>query len=718
MTAISKVTKKVYSELVFISILFLLFIQLFSDFIESTYLLVLMTLSINQNLLVLLFLFSPITLLLFKKNIPSKLLPILGVIMVGCRVLEPLFETTARMIISGVGVGCFMIFFPVYLLTVNADAEERHGLNIGLGLMIALASSILLRTLGFTIDLSTHGWGQIIGWVLAAIELMMILGFYESRIHQGPSKHYDEVSSPEPIKTPRPVGKRYVLGIALGLTSILFFITFAFCSPVAISRWTEGNYLFITTFVSVMVALSVVLVLYKPEMISNLSPRILLVWNVVFIAAFVMTAAVNQIYFPGSVDPYPIEAPVTTLLHFVPLVIMLATFPVILFDFAFLSRGIMNCNYKLKISTISIGFTLGSGLWIVLMILSLVFTSVWGFIPVVGVLFRDMFWLVFLVIGLVLLVSLRRVSKHTLSFLESKQPPKSNAIIASVLVVLFLGTLVGGLVLEANPPPLAEPADSVRFLTYNLQQGVSEAQNKNYDGQLEIIRSIDADIIGLQETSKIAGCSDVVKYIADNLNYYSYFGPKGVTGTTGVALLSRYPIENPRTLYHFSENVDRKQTITIEAEVVVGAYTFTVYVTHTYGRTSAKSILVSDVLNEASGKNNVVFFGDFNFRPNGESYNLTTDVLDDSWILKWPTGNNDQGDTNDEVDHIFVSPGTEISDCQYEYDPQSDHPAYWADIQLQSLIQNEMAESHSALMCSFHDKRSRMRTIRYSIALE
>ena len=706
MTAITGFSKKVYSELVFTSIMFLFFIQLFSDFIESTYLLVLMTLSLNQNLLVLFFLFSPITLLFFRRNIPNNLLPVLGIVMIGCRVLEPLFETTARMIISGFGVGCFMIFLPVYLLTVNTDNEEQHGLTIGLGLMIAVASSVFLRTLGLTIDLSTYGWGQGIGWVLAVIGLLMIIGFYESRTLQGPSTHYDEISSPEPIKTPQPVGIRYVLGIALGLTSILFFISFAFSSPVVISRWTETNYLIITAIVVLMVGLSAVLLLHKPDIISKLSPRMLWIWNAVFILAFVLTAVVNQIYFPGIPDSYPIEAPATTLLHYIPLVIMLATFPVILFDFIFLSRGIMNCNYKLKVSTISIGFTLGSGLYMVIMIFSLVFTSVWGFIPVIGVLFRDLFWLVFLGIGLVVMVSLRRVSESTLSFLESKKQPKTKTIVAGVMVVLFLGTMVSGIALEANPVPLAEPVTSVRFLTYNLQQGVSDAQNKNYDGQLEIIRSIDADVIGLQETSKIAGCSDVVRYIANNLNYYSYFGPKGVTGTTGVALLSRYPIENPRTIFHFSENVDRKQTATIEAEIIVGSYTFTVYVTHTYGRTSTKSILQTDVLNEASGKNNVVFLGDFNFRPNSDPYNLTTDVLDDSWWLKWTTGTDDQGDNNSRrIDHIFVSPGTEISDCQYEYDPQSDHPAYWADIQLQSLLQNELAESHSPLMYSFQEKK-------------
>ena len=202
------------------------------------------------------------------------------------------------------------------------------------------------------------------------------------------------------------------------------------------------------------------------------------------------------------------------------------------------------------------------------------------------------------------------------------------------------------------------------------------------DEDTQMICDLEADIIGLQECSKIAGSSDVVRYFADKLNMYSYFGPKWITGTTGVAVLSKYPIKNAKTIYHFSENVDRKQTATTECEIEVGIQTYTIYVTHTYGRMSTRSILQTDILNESSDKSNVIFMGDFNFSPGTEAYNLTTDVLDDSWWLKWPTGVDAQGYNNSRnIDHVFVSPGLTVSDCLYIWDPQSDHPAYWVDIE-------------------------------------
>ncbi|MHA2030658.1 MAG: endonuclease/exonuclease/phosphatase family protein, partial [Candidatus Kariarchaeaceae archaeon] len=203
---------------------------------------------------------------------------------------------------------------------------------------------------------------------------------------------------------------------------------------------------------------------------------------------------------------------------------------------------------------------------------------------------------------------------------------------------------------------------------------------------LNLIREIDPDIIGLQECSKIAGSSDVVRYFADKLNMYSYFGPKWVTGTTGVAVLSKYPIKNATTLYHYSENVDRKQTATTECQIEVGTHTYTVYNTHTYGRLSAKEIMQNDIITRVDGKPNVIFIGDFNFKPFTSPYNLTTEVLNDSWWVRWPTGQDNLGYNNSrDIELIFVSPDITVTDCQFVLDPTgsiSDHPAYWATIQL------------------------------------
>jgi endonuclease/exonuclease/phosphatase family metal-dependent hydrolase len=667
MAPISELVDRFYSELVFTAILLLFFIQLFSDYVESTYILLLMTLSLNQNTLALLFMFSPVVLLLFRKNIPDKLLVIAGAVLIGCRVTGPLFETTLRMIISGLGVGCFLILFPAFLLARSANEKNQSALTLGKSLALAVMASILLRTLNFTIDLSTYDWGQVIGWVLAAVQVVMLIGFSLSiRSSEGPKSGLDKsVNSQQPIR------KRRLTGITLGLTTILFFVSFAFSTPGVISRWTESNYVAIVTGVALMTAIFVLFMMYRPQLIARLSPQAIFLWNLIF----------NQIPFPDNPGLYPIEAPSTALLHQIPLFLMIVTFPIIFIDFILLSHELIKLELIPTSRAAGISFTLGGGVYMLVMLFTLILTSVWGFVPVIGPMLRNMFWFIFLIAGLVILAVIHFARDVAISIEKPSKLPRLESITVGLVVLMLGGTLVGAVVFEANPVGASGDVTSLRILTYNLQQGVNDAQIKNYDGQLELIRGIDADIIGLQESSKIAGSSDVVRYFANKLNLHSYFGPKGVTGTTGVALLSKYPIENARTIYHYSENVDRKQTATIEAEIVVGSRTFTVYVTHTYGRTSAKVILQNDVLDAASGKSNVIFMGDFNFGPFSEPYNVTTAVLDDSWWLKWPTGTNGLGESNTgDVDHIFLSPGTTVLDCQYVTDPQSDHPAYWADI--------------------------------------
>ncbi|MHA2003185.1 MAG: endonuclease/exonuclease/phosphatase family protein [Candidatus Thorarchaeota archaeon] len=675
----TKSIERYYSELVFITIMLLFFLQLFSDYVESTYILLLMTLSLNQNILVLLFMFSPVILLLFRRNIPDGLLVIAGGLLVVCRVLEPLFETTPRMILSGLGVGCFLIFFPAFLLTRSTDEKNQRALMVGKSLALAIAASILLRTLNYTIDLSTYGFWQAIGWVLAVVEIAMLFGFSSALQIKAetPSPALDETATSQ-----RPIRKRRLAGITFGLTSILFFVGFAFSSPGVISRWTESSYILVVTGVALMTSVFALLMVYKPQIIGKLQPRFIVLWNLLFVALFVLMIIVNQIPFPDIPGSYPIEAPPTTLLHHSLLCMMIAAYPIILVDFVLLSYELIKLEIMPSSRAAGISFTLGGGTLLLALLFTLILTSVWGFVPVIGPMLRDLFWFIFLIAGILLLVAIYFARDSIPIVGPPSKTVRIETIAATIVVLMLVGTMTSLVMLEARPAAPSGDATSLRILTYNIAQGMNDVDNKNYDGQLELIREIDADIIGLQETSKIAGNSDVVRYFADQLNLHSYFGPKGVTGTTGVALLSKYPIENARTIYHYAEDVDRKQTATIEAEITVGTRTFTVYVTHTSGRTSAKVILQNDILDAAAGKSNVIFMGDFNFRPNTEPYNITTVVLDDSWWVRWPTGINGQGEDNsNRIDLIFLSPGTTVSDCLYVTDPQSDHPAYWADIQ-------------------------------------
>lgn len=122
-----------------------------------------------------------------------------------------------------------------------------------------------------------------------------------------------------------------------------------------------------------------------------------------------------------------------------------------------------------------------------------------------------------------------------------------------------------------------------------------------------------------------------------------------------------------------------EQTATIEAQIVVGNKTFNVYVTHLGN--GGPIVQQEAVLEVVGDKGNVIAMGDFNFRPDSDQYRLTTERLQDAWLLKWPTGVDDEGYNPDQrIDHIFVSPGMVVRDMQYWTGPESDHPAAIAEI--------------------------------------
>lgn len=151
---------------------------------------------------------------------------------------------------------------------------------------------------------------------------------------------------------------------------------------------------------------------------------------------------------------------------------------------------------------------------------------------------------------------------------------------------------------------------------------------------------------------------------------HSYYGPSPVVGTFGIALLSRYPIDNPRTFYMHSTG---EQTAAIAAQVTVDGQTYNVYVTHLGN--GGPLVQQQQVLADVAGKDNVLLMGDFNFRPDSEQYALTTTMLDDAWLLRWPGGADDQGNApTKRIDHLFVSPGVSIANARYIDSPASDHP--------------------------------------------
>jgi endonuclease/exonuclease/phosphatase family metal-dependent hydrolase len=168
-------------------------------------------------------------------------------------------------------------------------------------------------------------------------------------------------------------------------------------------------------------------------------------------------------------------------------------------------------------------------------------------------------------------------------------------------------------------------------LTFNIQQGYRADGQKGWGDQLALMRQVNADIIGLQEsdTARLSGANnDLVGYFATALGMHAYYGPPTVNGTFGIALLSRYPILEARTAYMESQG---EQTAIILATVSVNGQALHVAVTHLGN--GGPMVQEEDVLQAIRGLSPLVLMGDFNFTPNTPQYRRTVEALQDAWLV-------------------------------------------------------------------------------------
>ncbi len=647
-------------EIFLYSLWFLFFIQLLTDFIEAVYAFGLLGTSIPPEIVSVLFLFAPALLLVVKRGLSEFSLRGIGVAFLACRVIEVLLDTRSRMLVAGLGVALFLLFFTTWLVNRGKMPKAGLALRLSLGWLFAIAALIALRVVYSGFDLSLDPVYIWISLILAGFAVL--LWFWPVQNVPATPEVATNESQPESFSR--------VTVWTLGLMAAWVLVYFAFGSPNVIARWTGESYPGIIV-IGTLALVGSGLFMTRPAFWKALKPVWLWIWNGMFLICLVGTISAHQVAFPLDPTAYPLAEPSPAGWAKVCLVGLLALYPVILVDLKIYFDKILYGRVSLR--SLAGAFSLAA-LFLLIIIFTQVFTTVYDYIPVIGPVFRDRFWLVFLIPGLLMLLPLCLVKE-----LKADEPHGLTLFSLVAIGLTALISILGLVFVSARPVAPSQPARTLKVFTYNLQQGYSKTGNKNYRGQLAVLQQADADVIGLQEmdTNRIAGGnSDIVRYFADRLNYYSYYGPKTVTGTFGIALLSRYPIQNPRTFFMYSAG---EQTATIAAQITVAGKTLNVFVTHLGN--GGPVVQQQALLQEIQGKDNVIAMGDFNFRPDTEQYRLTCIILEDAWLLKWPTGADTQGrNPIQRIDHIFVSPGTKVNEAWYLADPASDHPAVMIEI--------------------------------------
>jgi endonuclease/exonuclease/phosphatase family metal-dependent hydrolase len=253
-----------------------------------------------------------------------------------------------------------------------------------------------------------------------------------------------------------------------------------------------------------------------------------------------------------------------------------------------------------------------------------------------------------------------------------------------LLTLVWLGTL--GTALKSSRVETVPPsAGSLKVMTYNIQQANDAFGERSFQEQLALIQEENPDILALQESDSARvslNNNDYVRYYTGKLGYYSYFGPKTVSGTYGTAILSKYPLQNKRTIFSFS---DQDEIGTAAAEVVIGGETFTVYNVHPAGSDTAMNAFAETILERSKGIDRVIILGDFNLRDYEGAYQLFANRYTNAWESVYPSKISPDGiDMSGEnrIDHIFISPDLEVRDPKYLLPPESatDHPVHWAEI--------------------------------------
>lgn len=651
-------------ELAFLAFIFLFFFQLLTDFIAAIYAFGLLGTGIPPELGFVVLLFSPWLFTLRRSSVSRRLLLVLSVIAMLCRAIEPYLATRERMLIAGIGVSALMMFLPAYIYHTTHRKTPVQSTSVVSALVLAVLFSIALRVLGTGVDISTS---QSKAWIGVLLVLLALFPMQASMV-KGLFSRKDTIPAQESslLRT---------IVLSLGFTSTLVLIYFSFLNPYLLQRWRGANPNLLELILLLTGFGATAFWLYRNTAgLRQLNKPRLLGLQLFFTVVLFAYLWRYQFNFPANPLAYPIFEPAGNLWDSIPIILLplLAGIPLLCL------LPLWESFNQLRPPQKQLGIAFGvSSIYLLLIIFAHVFTTVYDYIPMVGPLFRDKFWLVYTVPSLILALSLiaTRSTQYDFTPLKGKKFASTTYIIGILFLIML--TVVG--YLAVSPETSTPDGDVLKVMTYNIQQGYSEDGQLNYDGQIELIRSINPDILALQESdsARVANANnDLVHYFASNLNMDVYYGPNTTVGTFGIALLTKYPLEVERTFFMYSEG---EQTATIHAQIKRGGKTYNIFVTHLGN--GGPIIQQEQILEVVDQLPNVILMGDFNFRPDSPQYQLTRKSLNDAWLLRWPNDRDDQGvHLEKRIDHIFISDELYVTDCRYILSPASDHPAMWAAI--------------------------------------
>ncbi|MBK5112741.1 MAG: endonuclease/exonuclease/phosphatase family protein [Candidatus Heimdallarchaeota archaeon] len=679
MKSFTRFFKNIYSELIFLSLLFLVFFQVLNTFITNVFALNFILFGIGPYTILVVFFLSPPILLFFKKKFHiSGIYVTISLILIARILMVFITDIVALAFITGVGVAASFIFLPAYLVRKRESNGTPNFLTLTQGLTIAIGLSIALKAIGHSYDLSIFGLGRIITGVIVAIIILMLPGLYYQETEQVTSEPLEEedkaleideeeIEKEAPLPEKPGFGKVFLL--SLGIFGVILIEWFALAFPAAFARWSDSSYQIVTIITLATNALFLILITVLPKILNNLKIWVVVVLNVLLVASIILVSALPM---PGASLVQQIFTYITAALS-----------PVALLDFMLLTK-MLN---KQKPTTRQLGGAFGISS-VILLIVTFLNISAFNYewVPLMGFLKGRYYIIIILVVIMILIPIIYIVARKGFVVRAFKKLPKrthiKNQVAAYALIGLVLAVAGVGLGLNIIKPDTPASPTTLKVMTYNVHIGEDKNGTSNLLRLVESIRLADPDVIGLQESdmARIAFSNvDLVRFLAEQLNMYYYYGPKTVSGVYGVATLSKFPIEFAET--YFMPSGTHSHRVITRTDLRIGADLIPFYNTH-FGlnlttEREPQAQFVADLL---SGATDTFVVGDFNTKDDESAYPIFMVGFTDSWLDINPSGLNGtgfNGDTNRfprrRIDYILFNGFTCNSVEVLTWADESDH---------------------------------------------
>jgi endonuclease/exonuclease/phosphatase family metal-dependent hydrolase len=646
------------------ALLLLFFFQIFGMWIESIYRISLIHLGPGKELFGILLLLLALFVFAVKEKYERPFLWVVLLIFIMCRLVCPQGDVVARIVLGGVGVSMFLIILS-YVFSGRYNALKG---DLGQALGLAVLLSVALRSWGSSMDVSLEGSPSVLAIIMA------LLAVFQFRYAMAVLPDTPPESAQSPLR-----GTFALLGLFANFTLVYL----VFSCPLVVCAWTGYTELAWSGITAVgAVAISFAVGSFWIQHMAAPRPFLAGLWNLSLILLLLGGLLVCRTLFPTSPESSAVFVDGAARQGSMLLYLALLFSAVVMVNV----RHIAGVSFFRRPRNAVLPILMGTSLLIALTFL-LIMTNVWGYVPL-GQIFRNRFYLPFLFAGIIMLAPWMILKPK-----DSITVTAPGSLLKGMVVFIAVLAVIGAFVHSLHSKP-DQAKGNLTIMTYNMQQGSHDNGNQNYREQLDLLRKINPDIIGLQESDTArpsGGHVDAVRYFAESLGYHAYYGPGTVTGTFGSAILSRYPIKNPRTFFTYS---DPDEVGTAAAEIEVGDRTIAFFSNHPAGGAEVMNPHVDALLAEAGKYEHVIAAGDFNFTAREPFYKRLSEQMQNSAAQVGEANINYHGgvpDLADEIDHIFLSPDFRVLESHYlpPPDSQTDHPAHWSVVQLPSEISDD-----------------------------